>query len=234
MGPCLATIFKGGHGGRGKYGPLRTSTTARYGTNSRNQSYLGAGHSGRRVDGSAKKSKDWMRGVLRASNGVESSASSGGTITCPECGHTTFSKRDMHRHIATRHGGKVKRPRKPNPKTGANSSDHGDSIGGKAGERARNIQWSDLHKSESELAAEQFAREHPEFDPHKVSKPSAGQAKKDRLVSQFKAASERAGSFVKSARMTFASSRVTRGTRGVSQSTRVKKKKKRKKRKGNK
>ena len=125
--------FQGGHGGRGKYGPLRTSTTARYGTNSRNQSYLGAGHSGRRVDGSAKKSKDWTRGVLRASNGVESSASSGGTITCPECGHTTFSKRDMHRHIATRHGGKVKRPRKPNPKTGANSSNHGDSIGGKAG-----------------------------------------------------------------------------------------------------
>ena len=45
MGGCLATIFKGGNK-KHIYRPIRTGTTAKYGTNSRDQSYLGRGYTG--------------------------------------------------------------------------------------------------------------------------------------------------------------------------------------------
>ena len=236
MGSCLASVFKSGPGGRGKYGPLRTPSTARYGTNSRNQSYMGAGHSGRRVDGGKNKkgAKDWTRGALgavskgtsRSSSAGSSSSSRGGALICPGCGYATSSKRDMHNHIAAQHGGKVKRPRKTKAKAGKNVDDD---VGGKAGDRARSLQWSDLSKSESELAAEHFAREHPEFEPpRRVGERSNHEPNKKR-TSRLKAATQRAGSLVRSAKETISSSMVTRGTRGVSNSTRGKKKKKKKK-----
>ena len=253
MGSCLASVFKGGGGGgRGKYGPLRTPTTARYGTNSRNQSYMGAGHSGRRVEGGQKKgrfgagskgrsSSSSSAAAPSSSSSASSAASSsrGGALSCPSCGYTTSSKRDMHNHIAAQHGGKVKRPpRKAKTGGGGGSGDHGDHgdhVGGKAGDRARSLQWSDLHKSESELAAEQFAREHPEFEPPRRASDRSRRHtnKKSTRTSRLKAASERAGSLVRSARSTISSGLVTRGTRGVSNSTRAKKSSKKKKKRKN-
>ena len=136
----------------------------------------------------------------------------------------------MHNHIAAQHGGKVKRPRKTKAKAGGGNVDD---VGGKAGDRARSLQWSDLSKSESELAAEQFAREHPEFEPPKRLGERSHRQPNTKRTSRLKAATQRAGSFVRSAQATFSSSMVTRGTRGVSNSTRGKKKRKKKRRNGN-
>ena len=229
MGSCIAAIFKGEGGRRGRYAPLRTSSTARYGTNSRNQSYLGPGYSGSSHETEKNKSANglnWLAGGggnTRKPVGSSTAASSrGGALTCPSCGFTTSYKREMHHHIAAQHGGKVKRPHAP--RQDFDSKD--EEVGGTAGERARAIKWSDLHKSEKELAEEHFAREHPEHA--RQSRPDTGKTNK---TSRLKAASQRASSLVRSARSTLSSNFVTRGTRGTSSTTFAKSKAKKKKKK---
>ncbi len=205
MGSCLASIFKGGGpGGRGKYGPLRTSTTARYGTNSRNQSYLGPGHSG--------KGPKPMGGFGGSGH---NSTTSGGGLTCPACGYTTQYKREMHQHIAARHGGKIKRPR---PSKTAAAPEY--VPGGEAGERRAEIKWADLHKSEGELRAEHEARQRPPDYPRDEHRNKKG--------SRLSRASKSVRGFAQSARSMVASHGLSSGTHGTSSSTRIKKKKKKK------
>ena len=206
MGSCLASIFKsGGPGGRGKYGPLRTSTTARYGTNSRNQSYLGPGHSGK-----------GPRPVGGFGSSSHTSNTSVGGLTCPSCGFTTQYKREMHQHIAARHGGKIKRPRASKAVAAPEYVPGGDT-----GERRAEIKWADLYKSEGELRAEHEARQRAP-DNQTDERPT----KKGSRLSR---ASKSVRGFAQSARSMVASHGLSSGTHGTSSSTRVKKKRKRKK-----
>ena len=119
----------------------------------------------------------------------------------------------MHQHIQARHGGKVKRP-KP-------ASDPAlDYVpGGNSGEQASSAQWKDLHKTESELAAEIILREHQAGrygGPGKSSKPS-----------RFSRAKKSASNLYGMAKSAIATHGPTRGTKGVDNSRRKKKKKKR-------
>jgi hypothetical protein len=194
MGGCLATIFKGKQ--RHVYRPIRTGTTAKYGTNSRDQSYIGRGFSGASESGNSR---------------VAGSGSS--SLTCPACGYTTQFKRDMHQHIANRHGGKVKRPKK------TRSDPATDYVpGGTSGEAAASSKWNDLHKSESELAAEIILRDHA---------VSSGQyANTEKKPSRFSRAKKGASGLYSSARSAISQHGITSGTRGVAKASRKKKKKK--------
>ena len=202
MGGCLATIFKAGQN-RHTYRPIRTGTTAKYGTNSQGRGY-----------GSNSKGSNRNK-----SNNTSSSSSASGspsTLTCPACGFSTNYKREMHQHIQSRHGGKVKRPKAPKDPALEYTP------GGNQGEQAATSQWSDLHKSESELAAEIILREHQRgrYGPVGDTRPPK--------PSRFERAKKGAGSIFGAARSAIKTHGPTRGTKGVDNSR--KKKKKRKKR----
>ena len=200
MGGCLATIFKGQRN-KHPYRPIRTGTTAKYGTNSQGRGYGG------------KHQTRSNRPTNSSSSSSTSSGSSSSTLTCPACGYSTQYKREMHQHIQARHGGKVKRPKAvPNP-----AEEY--VPGGSAGESAAGSQWSDLHKSESELAAEIILREHNagRYNGPSVKKPS-----------RFARAKKGTGNLFRAARSAIATHGPTKGTRGVDNGTRKKKKKKKK------
>ena len=120
----------------------------------------------------------------------------------------------MHQHIANRHGGKVKRPKqtKSDPATDYTP-------GGKSGETAAASKWNDLHKSESELAAEIILREHGHgrYGPTIEKKPS-----------RFERAKKGTKGIYSSVKSAISQHGISSGTRGVSTGGKRKKKKKKK------
>ena len=204
MGGCLAAVFKDP---RGTYRPLRTTTTARYGTNSRSQTAIRGGRPDPKIGTGKSKGEKRYNTKDRTTKG-------GSTTQCPQCQAQFTFKRDLNRHIREVHAGQVTRPSKPRAKEEAEDVP----IGGAAGESARQLQWSDLSKSDQQLIAEQYARDHPnEFRREE----RAESTKKTSRYSRAKKWFSRTKDAIKR-------NAPTRGTRGTSSTTRKKKVKRKK------
>ena len=186
------------------YRPIRTGTTAKYGTNSRDQSYVGRGHS------SVKSSSS--RG------GGGGGSGSGSQLTCPACGYSTQYKRDMHQHIQSRHGGKVSRP-----KAVANPAEQY-VPGGSAGEAAASSKWGDLHKTDTELAAEFILRD--QMARGGGGGGGSGGYHGKSQPSRFERAKKSASGLFQKTRSAISNHGISSGTRGVANNGRKKKKKK--------